>query len=378
MNDRYQLTITTITPLHIGTGSDLLLDYDFVVRHGKTWVIDENALAEWLSEGDPDALDRMSMGVPAADLIPDDAFREDSELFRYVMPGEPRASSRGAVIQEQMKNVWDQPYIPGSSLKGALRTAIFYGGWQQRGTKFNKGMLHKDRHGRYRAESAAQQMEIDILVGDTNESQRKAPNYDIMRSIQVADSDPDQERRLRLANVVALTEGKDKEGAPIEIETITREVTFTTVLTIDRYLQSRQTDLGWQDEQIQLIERLPRVVNFWTQNRLGQEASRTRKGVWRSTFDQIAGHYVNDQLAENEFIMQLGWGGGWDSKTLGTHLTDDTHVFYDLVKTYERHMDRNRSFKRGDRYPKSRRVVIRNNRPAYTLGWIKVRMDKLT
>src|SRR5690606_40558751 len=39
---------------------------------------------------------------------------------------------RGAEIQEQIKDPWDRPYIPGSSLKGALRTAIAFVGAAQR------------------------------------------------------------------------------------------------------------------------------------------------------------------------------------------------------------------------------------------------------
>src|SRR5690606_41846159 len=128
----YQLTITTLSPLHIGTGNTLRRDYDYVTHRGKTWVINQSALAAMLYAQDPSEFERMAAGASAADLIRPDEFKEDSPLFRYVMAGEPRAHSRGAEIQEQIKDPWDRPYIPGSSLKGALRTAIAFVGAAQR------------------------------------------------------------------------------------------------------------------------------------------------------------------------------------------------------------------------------------------------------
>ncbi len=36
----YDVTLTLLAPLHIGSGRELLRDYDYVTQNGKTWLID--------------------------------------------------------------------------------------------------------------------------------------------------------------------------------------------------------------------------------------------------------------------------------------------------------------------------------------------------
>ena len=120
----WRVTIETLSPLHIGTGNTLRRGYDFDVHDGKTWVVNDETLAELLYgyEG----FESLVAGAPLRDLLSSDDFQADSVLFRYVMDGEPEAQSTNAEVREQIKDVWDRPYIPGSSLKGALRTALLY------------------------------------------------------------------------------------------------------------------------------------------------------------------------------------------------------------------------------------------------------------
>jgi CRISPR-associated protein Csm5 len=135
LHSTFRLAVTTLTPLHIGTGNTLLRDFDYVTHDGKTWVISEDALAELLGD-DEDNLAKMAAGRPASELLRPEEFHADSPLFRYVLPGEPRTQKSGSVLQEQIKDSWDRPYIPGSSLKGALRTALFYAGYGGRNLQF--------------------------------------------------------------------------------------------------------------------------------------------------------------------------------------------------------------------------------------------------
>jgi CRISPR-associated protein Csm5 len=82
------------------------------------------------------------------------------------------------------------------------------------------------------------------------------------------------------------------------------------------------------------------------------------------------------QLRPDEFLLQLGWGGGWDSKTFAHVLTKDRSAFYRVVKKYQP-MDRQDSYKQGARYPKSRRVVVQDEQAVFPLGWVKVKMERV-
>lgn len=122
LHTQYALTIEVLSPLHIGSGNDLLRDYDYVARGGRTWVINQDALLE-AALGAGDKFDSTLLTRPAAELLQPDDFQEGGEFFRYVMPGTPA----NRPLSEQIKNVWGYPYLPGSSLKGAIRTTMMWG-----------------------------------------------------------------------------------------------------------------------------------------------------------------------------------------------------------------------------------------------------------
>lgn len=372
LHDVYQLTITTLSPVHIGSGSRLLRDFDYVVQQGKTWVINETTLIE-AAMGRQQDYNRLLAGSAASDLFKPGDFHPDSDLFRYVMPGTPTAQKRGSEIQAQIKNPWDQPYIPGSSLKGALRTALAFVGWNQRDKTFRWEHLNEKGGAKFVGLS----MERQVLNAADVRSGRE-PNHDLLRALQVSDSAPDTQRRLRLYNIQVLT--GNKPGSPISLEGIPKDVVFSASLTLDGFLRQpeRAQELGWEKDQMTWIKNLPIAVNLFTESRLKAEYERWRtvEGPLRGFYKDLVGRLMAlDQ--KTEFMLQLGWGGGWDSKTFGAVLTQDPVLFYRVVKRYEKQMDRQQSFKQGDRYPKSRRLVVNDQGvPARPLGWVHVRMEK--
>lgn len=365
MHTVYQLTIRTLSPLHIGTGNKLLRDFDFVTHRGKTWVIDASVLAEMLYEHDLSEFERMVNGARAADLIRPDEFKADSPLFRYVMYGEPRSRARGSQIQEQIKDPWDRPYIPGSSLKGALRTALAFVGVQQRQIPINAAEFKRDS--RY----AAQPLEKKVLSGP-----KGTPNDDLLRAIQVSDSTPAEKTNLQLLNV-QVTTGKSF-GSPIELEAIPRNVEFTATLTLDGFLLSKSArrELGWEDDQRTWLRNIAQVANLFTQNRLIREQERWKNvdGPIRSFYDSFKRERIDER---NEFFLQLGWGGGWDSKTLGPLLSENDALFSQIISKYGSFLIRKGTHQVGDRFPKTRRVVVRDDRPISPLGWVHVKMERV-
>ena len=365
----YQLTITTLSPLHIGTGNTLRRDYDYVTHRGKTWVINQSALAAMLYAQDPSEFERMAAGASAADLIRPDEFKEDSPLFRYVMAGEPRAHSRGAEIQEQIKDPWDRPYIPGSSLKGALRTAIAFIGAAQRQVRISPAEFQVPS--RFPALPLEQR-----ILNTANPPRGKVPNYDLLRALQISDTTPADRPELRLLNA-QVTTGRP-HGSPIGLEAVPRGVTFTATLTLDGFLLSKsiRRELGWEDDQRKWLRNIAQVVNFFTQDRLVREQKRWENidAPIRSFYQQFNRMRIDER---SEFFLQLGWGGGWDSKTFGSMLSENEAVFSQLVSTYGKRMIRQGKYQVGDRFPKTRRVGIRNDEPAQPFGWIHVKMERV-
>jgi CRISPR-associated protein Csm5 len=373
LHTTYKLTITTLSPLHIGTGTILRQGYDFVTHGGKTWVFDADVLAEMLYEERERSrrFDDMVSGQPAGRLIQPEEYKPDSPLFRYILPGEVRSRGEGAELQEQIKDPWDRPYIPGSSLKGALRTALATVGWQQRKLVFDPDTLGGS------AKTAAQSLEHQVLFGA--DLGQKTPHYDLLRALQVSDSTPGTTRDLRILNVQVVTDGDF--ASPIELEAVRRDVTFEATLTLDGFLLKNGTamQLGWQTDQRQWLRNLATVVNAFTINRIHGERNR-----WQASTDPIRSFYetlyremARVTAAQDEFLLQLGWGGGWDSKTFAYVLTADGQKFAQTVRKYGKTMVRKGKYNPGDRYPKSRRVIVQSEKAVMPLGWVKVRMERV-
>lgn len=369
---RYKLTITTLTPLHIGTGQKLLRNYDYVTQNGKTFVVNDEALAGALYDRNFKQRIGDSADVGLGLLYPNrQEYDENDPIFRYVMKGEPKSTKSGSEIQEQIKNPWDRPYIPGSSLKGAIRTALLYVLFGTRDEEFKVDRLDKD------ARFAARKYERNLLLG-SNPDDKTAPNYDLLRAIQVSDSQPVSYKNLQLINVkawqppVPLNRHNKSNGPLIELEAVADNVTFESGLTLDTYLLNQQRGaMGWDDKQVRFVERFRRVINNFTLARLeNDKLDRSKYKMWQQS------HQIISDVGDNEFILQLGWGGGWSSKTLGDRIQKNKDEFAKLVNTDAYKMSRYR-YKTGDTFPKSRRVRIdRDGEPVSELGWIKVRVEE--
>lgn len=358
-----ELEVSTITPLHIGTGVELLHEYDYVIAGGKTWRINHGALLEAQDVDDPKQLEFLSQTPPARLLKPAD-FTPQSPFFRYIMAGAPRATGEGAVLREQIKDVYDRPYLPGSSLKGALRTALASTLWKQANRTLNLTDLG------FSARFAAQRYERELLGRD--------PNHDLLRALQVSDSQPVGSDRLMVLNARIINQ-RGKLGSPIEIEAIRSDTTFHMTVKVDLALFSewaKRAGLTLPAESA--LMNLPGIVNARSRSLAKREeawfAAVPGAGAVASFYRQIAS--VN--LPAGQMFLPLGWGTGWESKTLGASLMQDPRLRETLLRKYS--MTRGRR-NQGDPFPLSRRVAMRVQKapngavqetPFLPLGWVLV------
>lgn len=225
----YTLEIEILSPVHIGSGKAELaysLDYDEV--GGKVYVFNQDRLLDHVlsqaarlqkpcppskptttmaaafgkagltpgAEGTPheEAIDEgelveQLLGLTISDLA-ERGFLDRrrypspqmSPLFRYILEGR----AQRAAIAEHVKDVHDRPYIPGSSLKGAIRTALAWCAFIDGGLKLEPRAMRN----RSRADEA---IEREIFG--------RSPNYDLLRSLQVSDTVPAPLSCLKLETV---------------------------------------------------------------------------------------------------------------------------------------------------------------------------------
>jgi CRISPR-associated protein Csm5 len=371
LHTHMQVTLELLSPLHIGSGTELLLDYDLVPYRGHTYRVDEEALLEQAlvqaEAAGANAVNRLLSGRPAAELLAEADFADpERSLFRYVMPGTPFTKSAGAKVLEQLKDVHDRVYLPGSSLKGALRTILARGIYASQQRKPDLAQLGRSRSW------ASQPLERDLFGRD--------PNRDWLRALHVEDSRPlEAKGHLALHTVrVYPTETRESSGLNIDVETATKGTTFQAVITVDEYgfQEEIARKLGWGGRR-RWIDQLPRLAGECARQRLLIEAEyfKARRGPIGALrfYDNLI--EVWDGLDENEMILQMGWGTGWESKTLGSDLLRvDDAAFERLLNQYRMTKETNRQL--GDPFPKSRHLVLdRNGQPGEPLGWMRVRLE---
>lgn len=356
----YTLTLTTLSPLHIGDGNELRQGFDFIVHQGRTYRLNVDAILAAYSARM--LANRSGSYPPPGELLTEDD-KKIAEYFRYSLSGSPHSQgSYKKVVRSCIKDVFDYPYIPGSSLKGALRTALAWTGWSEVNPSLNRDILDNKK------EYAGQPLERKLFGDD--------PNHDLLRALQISDltSNHKPQRRLVLLNARVLTQRS--AASPVELEAIAGDTRFTGTLRIDHSLFSpaAERELKFAKHRHWLDELMPRV----------QKHSRARIAELTAWYEHaencaaVARFYrqlANAQLPPNQALVQLGWGSGWDGKTFWTHLQKDAHLFEQLVGDFRMHKAGRTSPPRraGDPFPRSKRAVMKivegRSAPLAPMGW---------
>lgn len=385
----FHLTLQVLTPIHIGSGRELLNEYDYAIANKRTWRLNDAALldAQSIDTGSPEEAfklaERLAQTPPAQLLQPQD-YLEGSPFFRYVLSGTPRARGEGEQLREQLKDPFDQVYLPGSSLKGALRTAVAWHAWEKAGLKPEMSMLKNQRDGKWLpARFAAQNLERKLFV-QADARRGHEPNFDLWKAVQVSDSQtlPAGESLLLINASVLNRSGINRSQIPVEVEAIRPNTTFELSLKIDLALFSdwakrRGMNMPGED----WLAHLPRIARERARVRFLQEIawfSPLSNGKRVAAVYQQLGAFP---LAPNQFYVRLGWGGGWDDKTLGDRLQQDPAFFESAIANFRLARGKHQP---NQPFPASRRAAMqtfqtpdgrRVELAAVPMGWALVTLE---
>jgi len=362
----YNVKLQTLSPLHIGDGDELRLDFDYVVHENHTYRLNEDAIL--FAKESSLKPDRQGHYPTPGELLTAADF-ENGDLFRYVLRGAARSGKTDARMKSFIKDVYDRPYIPGSSLKGALRTALAWTGWEDVNPKVDRGSIGD------RKAWAGQKLERKLFGAD--------PNHDLLRALHVSDLFGPKEAggKLMVVNAQVLT--KRTAQSPIELETLGGEVSFNGMLTVDEALFKpfAEKELGFSNRKHWLDELALRAQKH-------SSARIAELAAWFEEADQsysaIAKFYrqlSEAQLSSNQAFMQIGWGAGWDGKTFWTHLQKDARLFETLVEDFRMNKASRTSHREaGDAFPRSKRAAMQvkqgTARAAAPFGWVLIELEK--
>jgi CRISPR-associated protein Csm5 len=434
--------LTCLSPVHIGTGRQFT-KLDGLYSGGKWWLVDlDKTLASGLKADDlafqmNDSSFSWSKYLSARRLSPSNVSAHGVDCPRD--PGD-------IPIREAIKDVYLQPYIPGASIKGAIRTAVL---WQlinqdtshQAFTRqyLNLCVRARDLHSAMGQGRAFQNPDLQqqILARTFNVAPQEAieyqrtlyealeinqkrlrdpreamhfqkrlerlgqrrewvsqpieravfgadPNHDLMRSLHVTDSKQLGRESLRVGLIWtytlranSLVEKNDQHGDyRVYAEWLNPNARTMVAVRTDEYLFGDEANkwLGFRGAREHAIRDLQQTCNEYY-----RAVIRFEKEFYAAhDLEALEDFYsdledIMDGLPKGAFLLNIGWGGGWELKTLGHLLKrmlgkpgfDGLRRRFRLgedPRTHEMHLNAP--------FPHTRHVAYYEGTPRWPMGWI--------
>jgi CRISPR type III-A-associated RAMP protein Csm5 len=381
-----KLTLEVLTPLHVGSGEELRLDLDYIERGGVPLVVDRQRTLDALVSGDQ-SLDKVLDGDwNLAELV-----KLTGQDFGYSLPALVGQGVTPATLRAQLKDAEFRPYIPGSSLKGAIRTALLAVWLQGQGAIAYQSLLpywdtKKNAPSEKRAAFAAMRL-IRSVFGNT-------PNQDILRALQVSDA-RFQTVDLRLTDFrwlnIIQVKGKEKtawrdmaskknldiwkDASGLHAETLKPNSTATLTLGWDRFLLSDLTKWGAPAHGVDLLPTdfptLREILNNHARRILENEVAFFDQYQVTAPKQQLQ-KLLNQMQQDSEGIyLRLAWGSGWRGMTGDWLDAPSFSVMRELYRLGKGSKDAKGNWQPVGIFPKTRRLAVQGT-PCLPLGWVRL------
>ena len=382
MKQKYQLQ--TLTPVHIGSG-ETLSHIDGCYTNGRWYRID---------------LDKV-LAHPSTDLnaLTSEMARRGFQWERYLRQHGNDLSELSAYsllcpqspeeveIREAIKTVDNRSYIPGSTLKGAIRTALLGEILSESDNVYRESLsrletlIDQRPRGNPSKEQPARRIESLAFGRD--------PNRDLLRALHVSDTMPldSDSLEIGMAWTVTLNQNdrlvqKIDRGQEYKnfVQQIRNGQSLTFTLKIDELLfrEREKARLGFSALQEKTLHDIVEVCrsatdalmqgeqNFFDYYNLPEIAN---------VYDKLIG--LNNKLPEGAFLLQIGWGTGYHANTVTSLFTNDEespeNLQMDLRERFKLGESRSQRGNYDEReFPKTRRLLYRGQNPIAPLGWVKI------
>ncbi|MDX2070749.1 MAG: type III-A CRISPR-associated RAMP protein Csm5 [Haliscomenobacter sp.] len=465
--------LKTLTPLHVGTGEEMSpLDYVVYDKHFfplsqpqmmrlvKDFKL-EREFADWVQTGMMEMIDAGDDNRALADkrnnLNPYQFFdtkgkakQQDFLTFLQSKTGQPvrfdeqtarkYQGKKNAVlgqVRAAIKTGADQAaYVPGSTLKGALRTAVFYHFLSRHGDSGVIGKIITEQlNKKARKEQFAQPLIQEAFYCGTSDGMGRYNNrdekMDLFKLVSFADASLDQRNTpLELAkfNIYLVEKERSKYGAAATVkaamqpqasycEAIGSGQTLKTLLNFDieflwrikQWLQKGSVGYSWigieskvkklfnldihslteQNLREKRDEVIAHLLNCWHQFSLRQ---RKKQQTWinnfvlndkERSFPRVQQGFDQISVSEGQYLLHLGYATGFLGTTAVIYFLEDNIANQTL---YQRALQRfgigNRPGNRGDyslnleRFPKSRRLIDQDGLQVMP-GWMALALEPM-
>ncbi|ALK04998.1 MAG: type III-A CRISPR-associated RAMP protein Csm5 [Methanosarcina flavescens] len=386
-------SIKLLSPLHIGNGNELkMIDFYLDKKEGKIKFINFEKFIEYCIEKNIDLTKEMQnhryytgRDFSITKFMDENRINPNS-FTSYAVSAKIEERNRESefAIKEFVK--CGGPYLPGSSIKGAIRTALMWKCLNERSDGLKivqnglKTWLKKNRiTGR------------DLKSLDNNISEivfGKDPHSDILRILRPSDTKPIGKNHLEVSEIKII--GNSQE-IPIYVENLKAGSELFFDVVFDEYLINQNEGKPDFKEhpciKYMNAQAICEVCNEFSRKVI----EKNLEYMWENyqcdsavdEFDMLWNEATN--CKENEAILHIGWGGGWYSTTVGIIIETlpgfTTPLKGDPKKWKFENNTIRHSFSLGKKpgtyqfsssFPKTRRVTLEGK----PLGWVKIQFKE--
>ena len=369
------MKLEVLSPLHIGSG-ETLTPADFVIINDEVIVLDLDKLISALPTEDIDEILETLKSVP---------YPWEKILAKYHLNARSFGKYSLKLIGKKRKESMQikafiksngKPFIPGSSIKGAMKTAVMYKVVKENRWLLNQAVKWLDsnqRDARKFMKKADDWLE-GMIFG--SEKGRYEPKRDPFKAVIVRDSESLSPKHLKVYGVEIVGESGEIPTYVEGLENIT--VTFdmdiqenVLRLNMERFngklkeIAEKSTGKRFTNEAF--VEFIQNALREFHREVIKTEIGEIHKyGRYRGEVLE----FYQDLLAliENGAVpIRIGWGSGWYSTTIGVLLK--THPRFEGLRR-KLGLGRNPKTKKIVRnFPKTRRVA--NGKP---MGWCLIEL----
>lgn len=370
-----KFTIETITPVTIGGDqADNLSPYaDYIWNNGEFMYINPARLERFLNK---DKMNEWVLGIQTGM----DNTRSKFSLYNFItkhrIPMAEIVSKKvslaiqpeGKAIRRHIHSA-GRPYIPGSSIKGAIRTAMVYAFLEEtpEGHKFINRFIQQ-------LNKPDKEQKQNIRSNFTNPLKSlldKNPMSDPFKYVQVTDSDFIDYGNVSIEPAARYHLKKLSEDSPAWREAIA-DGAMTNFSIRFTAAKTQLTDGFWQ--RLTDWDYIAQVLNQFSRASIENEIN----SLSNDFFVEVKRFYSDllrqlNQIQKHEAILRIGAGKTFFDNTVDFHFKKFDREFYHFRELFgigKKPGDKSGRVSRN--FPNTRSFIGRNKHPLKPMGWIKI------
>lgn len=331
---RYKATLQSLSPIHIGgEAPEPACRYAIDPDAHRAYALRESFIVSRYAAGKISGSQYHRRPTPLAAVPVNEPARSEAILYELMAP--KIASTLDKEARPFVRNAFGQAYIPGTTIKGAIRQAFLFSHlFQEDGLRSQiitstKQLISEMKKSNPKNSNSIRRNKAhaSTLEGLFRSSTEKADaKNDILRCLSVDDTPAfEMGFTLAAANVFSLSggalapmispgrSGGTSRSAPIFLEFLNPGVTFNFSISLDQALLknlSATTGKVRFRNGVDILGAIKDQADF----------TASLESTFFSEFDRSGNlwkkEYEGASLAENQAVIRLGWGCGWMGHSL--------------------------------------------------------------